>query len=71
MHAPAILTDAQAVPNVLRGLEGHIPSFPLAELFIASGDMPINREMLYTNWAEVDINLGMGGLQAWSPKSFK
>jgi hypothetical protein len=71
VHAPAILADTQAVPNVPGGLEGPIPSFPLAELFMASRNMPINQEMLYFNWAEVDINLGMGGLRAWSPRGIK
>jgi hypothetical protein len=60
MFDPATLTDTQAVPDVPRGLEGHVPSFPLAGLFEASRNTPINQEMLYLNLAEVDINLEMG-----------
>jgi hypothetical protein len=57
---PATLTDAQDVPDVPRGLKGRVPSFPLAELFGASRNTPINQEMIYLNLAEVDINLEMG-----------
>ena len=35
--------------------------FPLAGLFEASGNTPVNQEILYLNLAEVDINLEMGG----------
>jgi hypothetical protein len=72
VHPPAILADAQVVPNAPGALGGHIPSFPLAELFVASGNMPINRETLYFNLAEADINLGMGGgFAGMEPQGFQ
>jgi hypothetical protein len=49
------------VPDVPGGLEGRVPFFPLAGLFEASANTPVNQEILYLNPAEVDINLEMGG----------
>jgi hypothetical protein len=37
---------------------------------VASGNVPINREMLYFNRAEVDINLGMGRQEGIEPQGF-
>ena len=53
MHALVTLSSAQTVPDVPGGLKDHVPSFPLAELFVASGNMPINQEILYLNQAEL------------------
>jgi hypothetical protein len=42
----------------------------LEDSFVASRNVPINREMLYFNCAEVYINVGMGRQEGMEPQGF-